>query len=322
MDTATEARKNILEQHGLSTKLSPEEAKVVDRQRRLSTTVFRPCYFENNPMSWKIANNVYEFLELADSEPTKASQLLIDLCPREGSKNIVNCKQVLERLRSYAQRQYLTCSDRKAVFDVLSQTADHLSKAMGPREPFECTVTLMCCKVAQEIIYRVEGDLRLNAILEGIEHGSAFSWLMYFVRMILMEHQKINVRRMMKWIVLSDLELEEIRKAALKRIISSTDQIYESAEPNYIFISWHELSEDKTQLLRWVDKHIETDVNLVNFTGAFRAICISEGALRWKVQDRDLEKFVNIDTHKLRLRKVMEQNSDLSRSAKILLSEF
>ena len=322
MDTATEASKYIFEQYGLFTKLSTEEAEIASRERRLYSPLYQHCYFDNNPVSWKISKNVEEFLKFAVSEPVKASQLLIDLVPRKGRKNIVNCKQVLELLRSYGSKQYLTCSHRKAIFDVLSNTADQLSKAMGPREPFEYTVTTMCCAAAREIIYQVEGDLRLNAILEGIEHGSAFSWLMYFVRMVLMEHQKINVGRMMKWIVLSDYELEEIRKAALKRIISSTDQIYEAAEPNYIFICWYELSEDKTPLLRWVDKHIETDTNLVNFTGAFRMICISEGALRWKVQTKDLEKFVNIDTHKLRLRKVMEKNSDLSRSAKVLLSEF
>ena len=322
MITETEAWKSIFKEYGFFTSLSPDEAKTANREKRLNSPLFQQCYFEQNPVSWKISEKLHNFLELAEIEPTKASKILIDLVQNDEGKSDVNCKQVLERLWSYARQQYLTDSDRSAIFDIFSKTADQLSLAMGPPEPLEFSITMMCCAIAQDIVYPIEKNLRVKTILKGIEDGSAFSWLMFFVRVTMMQHGKINQGRLTEKIVLSDMELVQIQESALNRITSSLGKVYESSDPKFVFICWHELSEDKTKVLAWVNQHTQDDHNLILFTNAFRAICIGKKTLQWRIQKDALEKFVNIEEHKAHLERVAKDNCELQKSAQILLSEF
>ena len=320
--TATEAWKELFDQLGVFKTLSPMEAKVANRERLLYSPVFGQCYFDRDPVSWEISNKLQEFLELVEGDQEKASQLLIDLVPRKGNKNIVNCKMVLDRLRYYARTKYLTPLDRVAIFNVFSNTADMLSKAMGPPEPLEYTVSMMCCGIAQDLIYPTEQNLRLETILNSIKHGTALSWIMFLVRVILMDHYKINVGQLFKRVVLNEQELTQIQEVALTRIRESLDQLYKSSDPVDIFICWYELSEDKEQVKNWVDKHIQEDENLVHFTKAFMSIDIFKGALQWRVQKSDLENFVDIDNHEKRLRELVRSNCKLKETATFLLKAF
>lgn len=322
MNLETHAWKTIFKELGLFANLSSDEAKTANRERRFNSPLFQQCYFENNPVSWEISEKLQVFLELAENDPLKATQILIDLVSQEDSKSIINCKQVLERLWSYARLQYLTNSDRSSVFEVLSLSADKLSKAMGPPEPLEFSIIMMCCAVAQDIVYPIEENLRIRTILRNIKHGPAFSWLMFFVRVVMMRHGKINQGRLSKKIVLSDTDLAQIQITALERITSSLDNVYESSDPKFVFICWHELVEDKNIVLTWVNQHTQNDHNLIRFTNAFRTICADKNGLHWRIHKDALGMFVNIEDRKTQLEKIAKENSDLHKSALVLLNEF
>ena len=323
MNRDTRMLKEIFRLYGLDKKLSTAEVKHANKKRLASSPLYRECYFDKNPVSWEIANKLQSFLESIESDPENASKILIDLAPQEGNEAIINSKHVLGRLRSYAKLSYLTTTERIRIFEVLSNSADELSKSFGPPEPMDCTIAMSCFWAVQESIAQINSNVRISTILKRIENGSAFSWLMYFVHHIMKEHNNFERRWVFRRIRYNDSELTKIRSAALDRINSSLSDIYQSSDPLYIFRCWYDLSDDKKQLLDWVEKHIQSNYNLVNFTRAFRVIGIGgKSRLIWKLHKHDLGKFVDIAVHRKRLSRVADGDSDLQEPAEIMFNEL
>lgn len=300
---------------------SPEEIEDSIRNRRASSPYHRQYYLDFNPATWKLANRSLEFISLSVEKPEEASQVLIQSA--KPTKNFRSNK-LLDFLQKRLHSLNLDTQTMISVFEIISNTADELSTKTGPRLPIQFDILLQCEELSHKIIKSLDPQTQLNMIVKAVKQGKAFSWLIFFVRGILMEHGRITDGHRFRCLWLKDDNLDEIAIAALERINSNQTQILDSSNPRFILYFWHEYGniEEKKKLDSWVENQIQSDEGLIKFVSVFSFIGIGKGGYRWTIEAEKLEKFLDLESIKAGLGAIIDRNNDLKLQAKKLLNRI
>lgn len=308
----------------LFTPRSPEDIEASIRNGRMTSPVHWKYYFDFNPASLEIETKHYEFICLIDSNPEQATLLLKNLIAKKDKNSIVSCYDFLDRLEAELKNML----DRKdtliSLFRILSNVADDLSKQMGLKLPLEFDTFMRIEAISLKILKVIDSSERLSVILDVVENGGAFSWIMYFVRSLMIDHGIINLgdQTNSKW--LSESELNKIRNKSLKRVNADTDKILDSSDPRHILYLWFDLGcpDDRHGLTTWVDSQIDSISGLIRFINVFRSIRTSEKGRTLFIQTKFLEKIANLEKIITRLKDVPSKDTDLKKQADNALSQL
>lgn len=235
-----------------------------------------------------------------------------------------SCYDFLDRLEVEIKNKLESKTTRFSIFRILSEVADDLSKQRGPRLPLEFDTFMRIEVISAKLLSVTESSERLSVILDVIENGLAFSWIMYFVRSMMIDHGVINIgdQTGSKW--LRDLEINNMREKSLERISIDSDKILVSSNPRHILYLWYDLGNpnERNRLSNWVEKQIETIYGLIEFLTAFISIRTSERGQTQFIQTKFLEKVINLEKVITRLEEVPSKNVDAKEQARTVLQRL
>lgn len=220
--------------------------------------------------------------------------------------------------------------DLMALFLVISDSADDMSRITGPVAASESDIFFLSKMVALTIFSILSREKRLTLVSDAIRTGKAKSWLIYFV-LGFMWVRRISVEKLQsngKWLEKEELEL--YKSLAKDRLFEVLEEGYwHTSNPVFLFTFWWTISSEieKEQIKDWVTCHTKTDADFLRFVDVFSSkklemVNFTKEHVYWWVSFSTLGDFTDLERAKSRLNIILKQDGDLSNVANELLTRI
>lgn len=267
------------------------------------------------------------FVKLCRFNRSNAIQFLLQNTNKYSISNISMSVQLLKDLWFTKSLSEFEEEDLMALFLVLSDSADDMSRITGPVAASESNIFLLSKIVAMEIFSVLSREKRLTLVSNAIRAGKAKSWLIYFV-LGFMWVRSVSVEKRQgdgNW--LEQGELDKYKNLAKERLFKILEEGYwHTSNPLFLFLFWKEISSEteNIEIKDWVTCHTETDTEFLRFVDVFskkklEIVNNTKEYVYWWVSYSTLGNFYELEQAKSRLNVIMERGGNLSNVAKELL---
>lgn len=222
-------------------------------------------------------SEVNEFLEIATTNKDKAVEILIlNSFVSEYSKKSVSF-QLLSTLGHNTEIRDMKRKQQVAIIETIADAADEMFKIAGaiPQKLYD--IFRISKALSARLLESMSPVKREKVLLKILRKGKADSWLVYFARMIILEHEigSTAVSRFDPW--LENEILEQVKVTTLERLNKVMNQHFTKlANPLQVFLCWlHFGSEnDKEWLREWVRSNTRSNEELVNFIEIYTGMAL------------------------------------------------
>ena len=257
--------------------------------------------------------NLKPFIELAINSPEEAKERLrywATLTNRFG----FNCAyRSLYSLKSGPYLYYMSDDERISIFRVLIDTVDEMTQLKKGGIIDNGTIIADAANWATKpLLQNLPIDKRIEQIVYALRQGKAVSWLVSLMRIFMNEHNEVNNCRETENIWLIRDEIDIIKKVTFDRIqLEINSNFYRLVNPKYLFMFWRDVGTDvqRTELSNWVTSHIEDDEKFLAFVSMFSGAVYLDGKKVWRVYTGSLPNYIDLETVRNRLAKIIEQDN-------------
>lgn len=255
--------------------------------------------------------------------------LIVNSITRPNSEKSVSY-QLLSKLK---RNTYLTEYNEEewiALFFLLADTADEMSKILGAVAPSSYRIVDICEELSERILRYITPEKRADSILNSIKNGKASSFVINFVLHTLQKHREMDTKfeYFIPW--LKPAKLEKIRLETLKRVKKIVNGgIKGFVDPLCLFLFWYEFDDDsnRKELREWIRENTKSDENFVFFISLFSEKArivesLIQSKIVWVVYTNILENVTGDISFLKRLKQISVNDSRLGEIAKELLSRI
>lgn len=272
-------------------------------------------------------SEVDEFLGITTTNKDKAVEILIlNSFVSEFSKKSVSF-QLLSTLSYHAEIRDLNREQQVAIIETIADAADEMFKIAGAIPQRLYDIFRISKALSERLLESMSPVKREKVLLRILREGKADSWLIYFARLIILEHEigSTAVSRFDPW--LENEVLEEVKEITLERLNTVMKQHFTKlANPLQVFLCWlHFGSEnDKEWLREWVSSNTRSNEELVNFIEIFTGMALVRNGTPFpddiKIAYTDtISTLVDIDKVVERLKRISKCGDELAKKSNELL---
>lgn len=267
------------------------------------------------------------FVKLCRYNKLNAVEFLLQNTNKYSIRNISMSVELLKDLWFTKSLSEFEEEDLMALFLVLSDSADDMSRITGPVAASESNIFLLSKIVAREVFSILSREKRLTLVSNAIRAGKAKSWLIYFV-LGFMWVPRVSVEKLQgDGRMMEQGELDLYKNLAKERLFKILEEGYwHTSNPLFLFLFWEEISSEteKKQIKDWAICHTETDTEFLRFVDVFskkklEIVNNTKEYVYWWVSYSTLDDFYELEQAKLRLNVIIERGGKLSNVANELL---
>lgn len=267
------------------------------------------------------------FVKLCRFNKLNAVEFLLQNTNKYSLRNISMSVDLLKELWFTKSLSEFEEEDLIALFLVLSDSADDMSRITGPVAASESNMFLLSKIVAREIFSILSREKRLTLVSNAIRAGKAKSWLIYFVLGFIWV-PRVSVEKLQcDSKMMEQGELDLYKNLAKERLFKIMEEGYwHTSNPLFLFLFWKEISSEteKIQIKDWVTCHTKTDTEFLRFVDVFsnkklEIVNNFKEYVYWWISYSTLDNFYELEQAKSRLNDIIERGGNLSNVANELL---
>ena len=264
-------------------------------------------FWENDTTSRK------PFIELAIRSPDDAKERLNYLASLTNRYGFNGGFDLLYSLKSGPYLYSMSDDDRISIFKVMIDAIDEMtSLKTGGLIDNGTVIAHAASWAAKPLLKNLPVEKRIKQIVYALKNGKAVSWLVSLMRSFMFEHHEVthSSESADYWLIKDEIEI--IKKVTFDRIqVEINSNFYRIVEPKYLFLFWQDVGTDvqRTELKNWVTSHIEDDENFLAFVSMFSGAIYFDGKKVWRVYTGSLPDYIDLETVRSRLQKIIEQDN-------------
>lgn len=271
--------------------------------------------------------DIEEFLDAAVTNKEDAVEFLIlnSILSENQHKSV--SFQLLSSLTYCTELSTVSDDQRIAVIEAVADATDEMAKLSGSFNVSSYNIFFMSESISKKFLRSLPLDSRMRVLMKILKEGKAYSWLVFFARVVIRDHQigDTSFAKFVPW--LEENEIEIVKETTIQRLGTIMRKHYDSvSDPFQLHLFWlqHGSDEDREWLKKWVEEKTKKDERFVDFVENFtgRAVLSTGKYIPDSVQIAYLEtlgSLVEIKTLVQRLKKITQKESVYrERSEKLL----
>lgn len=271
--------------------------------------------------------DVEEFLDSAVSSKEATVEFLIinSILSQNQYKSV--SFQLLSKVSSYAEVKDISNEKRIAVLRAVADATDEMAKLSGSFNASFYNIFYKSASISIKFLSSLPPNSRVSILANMLREGKSYSWLVYFARKVIRDHQ-IRDTTMFKFVPwLEEDELEIVKKTIIQRLRIIMKKHYDCvSDPFQLHLFWLQIGsdEDRTWLKNWVAVQTKEDEKFLEFVKSFTgsAILSTGKYIPDNVQVAFVENLgliMDLETLVQRLQEIIQRKKDLGSKAAQLL---
>ena len=257
--------------------------------------------------------NLKPFIELAINSPEEAKHRLKYWATLTNQFGFNCAYNSLYSLKYGPYLYYMSDDERISIFKVLADAVDEMTLLKkGGLIDNGTMIAYAANWVTKPILQNLPATKRIEQIVYALRNGKAVSWLVSLMQIFMYEHKEVKNSLEPEDFWLTKDEIEIVKKVTLDRIeVEINSSFYRLVNPKYLFLFWHDVGTEvqRTELSNWVNSHIEDDEKFLAFVSMFSGAVYLDGKKVWRVYTGSLPDFIDLETVRSRLVKIIEQDN-------------
>ena len=273
---------------------------------------------------------VSDFLKTTVTDKEKAVEILIlnsvINTPNEKSMSY----ELLTTLNYKTEISEIKKKQRISLIEVIADSVDEMAKLSGSFDAKIYNIFYASDSITVRLLRSLTPKKRWNLLLKILENGKSTSWLVYFARQIIVDHEDKYSRmtNFLPWLDQDQLKIiRELTDRKLRTILRQ--DFYSSSDPLQFFLFWiHIGNENEKSVLReWVRTRTTKNSEFVRFVKMFTGrASLYNGSFPFEeiriAFTETVSTIMDIDKIVNRLQEISNENDEVGRISLDLLRTF
>ena len=275
-------------------------------------------------------SEVKAFLKIAVTDKEKAVEILI-------LNSVINSRheksmsyELLANLNYGTEISDIKKKERISLVEVIADSVDEMAKLSGSFEAKIYNIFYASDSITVRLLRSLTPKKRWKLLLKILENGKSTSWLVYFARQIIVDHDEKSSKmtNFLPWLDQDQLKtIREVTDRKLRTILRQ--DFYSSSDPLQFFLFWINIGneKEKSALREWVRTRTTENSEFVRFVEMFtgRASLYNGSFPLEEIRIGFIDTvgtIINIDKIVSRLQEISKQNDQVGRMSLDLLRTF